>query len=181
MAAGAMRNEDGEEPSMANKYDGISLRKAAHKIGNFLFDHLISATLAAILAAVSIVLIFLKGWLLATHTLAMPGLLWVLCLILYPVFFIVGLSWAAYGPMKFKDQTDIKNRLSIYLRKVQPNMPGTVEYTLHYRSLDRHYRLKRGSARKYLAQVAQEHGWKVVDGGPETLRVRYRVELSIGL
>jgi len=157
---------------------GKALRKAvgvhARKVWDTVFQNVMLSILASIGVVAGGVLLAFKEWSFAGHTLTLPGWLWVLLSVLYPVLFGVGILLDVRWPLKYKEEADVKNRLSIYFRRVAHDPFHYTECTLHYRWFDRKYRLKRGSAKKYLAEVAKEYGWDIIQAGPGTLRVCYR-------
>jgi hypothetical protein len=138
----------------------------------------------------SSLLVFFRRWLSAEHTMTLTGWCWtalaLLCL----------LSIGAAGTSairKFtskktrersRDERDIKILLSKYLADQKP--AESFEWVelgpLKYHELDQMLSLKPGSASRYLGEVAEANGWKIVSQGKGVVTIRYgdRYWLSMG-
>ena len=163
----------------ANNIIGKAMGSFGQRALDGVLQHAVTAIVAVVGAFLAATYLLFKGWVLTEHTLTLPGWLWAIFLASYPLVLTAGLLLDVFWPLKYKEPMDIMNRLSIYVRRLDRDPLCYAEYTVHYRSLDRRYRLRRGSARKYLPEVAKEYGWEVTGIGQHTLRIFFNPDVSV--
>ena len=113
---------------------------------------------------------YLKDWLVSKNSFELYGWVWIAAIMFIALlpFFI---SWLFTRP-KYKNEEDVKNVLSAYLRHCTNGNP-TQENTFRFNAVDKLQKLKRGSAKKYFKDVINETNcWSIVNQGDDTIRVK---------
>ncbi len=140
------------------------------EILNKVKEHIATVIASILIGLILTILLIFKEWVKAEHSVKLYGWVWIAVVILIALLpFLI--SWLFTRP-KYKNEEDVKNVLSAYLRHCTNDNP-TQENTFRLNVVDRLQKLKRGSAKKYFKDVINEtNSWSIINEGDNTIRVK---------
>ena len=133
-------------------------------------EHIAAAIAGVLIALILTILLVFKEWVKAEHSVKLYCWLWIAVVILIALLpFLI--SWLFTRP-KYKNEEDVKNVLSAYLRHCTNDKP-IQENTFRFNAVDKLQKLKKGSSKKYFKDVINETiGWSIINEGNNTIRVK---------